>query len=221
MPNFNFDVSLKPQINVGVNVEFSPSIEVNVNGVNISFDLGGVDINFGGGSGSGGGGGVLPPGSGDDPGNPPQPPKPRTPGVGGGGECPDPCTPTDLSEVLELLEDIKECACPPETVLLTTSTSGPSGTLTTGDNLPAFAASLAIDSPVNPATRVQFGGGAAPDVYFLGWCSWGSAANGQGERIPISFLRNRFEAPPNCDRFSYTLTNGNTGTAVLTWEFEP
>jgi len=53
----------------------------------------------------------------------------------------------------------------------------------------------------------QSGGGFAPDVVYLGWCSFAHGSGG-GERIPISYERQTLSVPVGADKFTYTMYHG-------------
>lgn len=203
-PDFRFDVAVGPIV-VTPGLQISPSLNVQVGPFDIGFDLGGVDINFN--IPIGAPGGQLPPGGGGSTPVPPRPPNPPTPprGGGGGGECPDPCPELDLSEVLELLEDIKECACEPERETLTESLSGNSGSFFTDPGYRIDAVFLQLTN-INEGVRSQFGNGDSPDVIFAGWHAFGGPG-GFGERTPISYQFNQYIPTGDYSAFSYCVVN--------------
>ena len=186
-----------------VNVDLNPSVEINVGPLNFNFDLGGVTV------------GINPsfnptifaptvnlPGL---PGGRPRPPAlPPS-----GGNCPDPCEPTDLTPVINRLEQVKKYVRRPKTVLNAQGLgSGNSGTF----NLPPRTKFVTVDVTVAPANvRVQSGGGQAPNVQHQGWSAIGRGSK-FGERIPLSYGANVYPVPVECDSFSFTLYAGGVAS---------
>lgn len=201
-------VTLAPTFFTPVNI-FRPELNVDVGGINIKFDLGGVsfspsinpttNINL--------------PSS-----NPLNPLPPARPGN------PPTCPNVDISEVLDELEEIddqldaiQECACEPEKVILTTS-YGPANSRTI--SLPPDCIGVRVNiATVGPRVRSQYGNGDGPDVYFIGWASFGNGSPG-GERIPISYLSSFFFAPNEATTFSYTTTYNSTASLVVLYKEE-
>jgi len=212
-PNVNVTVPVvlvKPEISVRNDVD----IEVNVGPININFGLGGVTVDLAP---------NLPPGPPDTPvplpppgGGTPRPPAlpPFTPGA----ECPDPCVETDLTEInekldeiIELAEDIKECACEPE-YDFSEQTIGNSdgGLLTLPQN--TYAVRVVLQQIPN-AAKIEFGRNTAPNVYYAGWYSF-AVGNSLGDRRPLSYESNTFDKPETADKFSFTVRSGYTAQIV-------
>lgn len=202
-------VTLAPTFFTPVNI-FRPELNVDVGGINVKFDLGGVSFSPS----------INPttnitlPSS-----NPLNPLPPARPG--NQRDCPD----VDISELIDRFDDvdsqldvIQECACEPEKVILTTSyAAADSRTI----SLPPDCIGVRLTiSTVGPRVRSQYGNGGGPDVYFIGWASFGNGAPG-GERIPISYLSNFFFAPENATQFSYTTTYNSTASLIVLYKAVP
>ena len=172
---------------------FRPEFNVDVGGINVNFNLGGVDLTL---NLPGGNPIRLPPGD-SRPVPPPSTP-PREP-------VPSPC---DLTEVIDLLEDIKECACDEPRNLLSTSFGLARGRAIA---LPPDTQYVVLEVFPSTGLKMQVGEGTAPDVYFAGWYSFGRGTSG-GERIPISFLQSSLFAPEGASTFSYSLNFGAEAT---------
>ena len=194
-------IPLKPVI--------APTLQVQIGEININFNLDNT-INFSPTI-------NLPPFPTDrptepqPPGNPfpPFPPTRPNPTPPNSGSCPDPCPDTDLSPVLRVLEEIKDCACDGETRLVTRLLgSGDSGTypLPTG----TYAVRLSL-SRIPARVKGQSGGGNAPDVAICGWSAFGFG-DFFGDRTQISYASNAYPVPVGCDSFSYTVYNGAIAT---------
>lgn len=163
---------------------------------------------------------TLPPNQPPPPLPPGRPTAPTGGGGGGGGSCPD----VDLGPVLDrleevdnnidslkpTLEEIKECACEPETEVLVTSIgSGSGGRFTLPDR--TFVVRLNITQPPSSG-KSQSSEGDAQDVIFAGWYAFGSGPS-DGDRQPVSFGLNVFECPEWANRFSFSLNFGAQGAA--------
>jgi len=181
---FNF----RPQFN------FNPQLVFEVGPFNFNFDLGGLQIGF----------------------NPnfnfPEQPNPPAlpPGSPDGGGSPDnvkPPTREDQEEIKDELDDIKECACdeppdPPD--ILSAGFSGAGGVVTVGGKILYVTMTI---TELGEGVRSQLGSGGAPDVFYLGWHSFGFSNSGNpGDRVPISFLSSTFLPPTeSCGTFSWSL----------------
>lgn len=64
-----------------------------------------------------------------------------------------------------------------------------------------------------PPDKMHFGEGA-PNCYFAGWFEF-KAGNYCFPRQQINFIESIFLAPPGADGYAYTLTNGATGNATI------
>jgi hypothetical protein len=161
---------------------------------------------------------TLPPGLDPRPTRPtPKPPSGGEEDGGGGGEdCPD-CffEPTDLTEVLEKLDEIIECACQEEDKFVTQSFGTAKGALVT---VPTWIKSATLDVVnIGEGVRSQLGEGTAPDVFYLGWCAFGVGSR-LGERMPLSFGSNVFlSKSEGFTSFSYSLNFDSVGQLSLTY----
>lgn len=202
-------VEFQPIVNLNINA-FIPLISVNVGPINVTFSPGGVtfapnfdlDINI-----------VTSPAIDTRP----SPPVPRLPPAA--DDCPD----VDLTPVLDRLDDvddqldrIEECACEPEKEIRI-DTFGPANnlnvTIPEGEILSVVLNAVSVGGRV----RGQYGGGAAPDVEYLGWGAFGVGGSG-GDRKPIHYLGTRLFAPPGATSFSYTLIDGSTASLAVEYE---
>lgn len=188
-------ILIKPIAIANIAVE----VNVQVGPINVEFSLGGVTINIGG-------GGQAPPW------RLPQPPAPELPP---GNDRPSP--PPDeigggfdtinekLDEVIEALEDVKDCACPPSPPFQVQQLgSGTGGVF----NLPARTVFVRLVLTVlSGNAKIEFGNENSPDVYYAGWYSFGSAI-AQGERKPISFQLNEYPWEEGCTTFNFNLRAG-------------
>lgn len=191
------------------NLEVNAGVEVQIGDFNIQFDAGGVtinnefkpsiDINL--------------PGSGTDGRNNPPPAQP----IERSDECPDiDQITTDLEEVIELLEDIKECACEDTEeiqVVLGVANSG----ILTSPSLDIVSVRLILEE-IPETIRTQSGGANAPDVYYAGWCSFGTGGGNFGDRIPVSYIGNSYIAPEGARQFSFTLQQGVTALPIMIYK---
>lgn len=189
-PEFAF----KPEFNVGIGpfqVVFNPD------GVDI-FLSPNIDINVN-----------LPPGL--DPRSPQPTPKPPT--GGGSGNCPPCiCPEVDLEPVLDLLEEIKDCACE-EDEFETVEFPESSGDLIT---VPTWIKEVRINvTDLSDGVRTQLGEGTSPDVVFVGWFAFGNGTS-LGERIPLSFGNNVFlNKLKEINSFAYSLNFGSEATSAV------
>lgn len=187
---------VRPTFNTTVNANATFDIRPTINlpdlNINLKFDAAGIEINnYGGGDGLP----VLPPQ--EDPRSPiPLPPSSPSPGV-------------DLTPVLDLLEDIQECACPPLQSGVVTLGSGRSGTY----SLPSNVIGVTVSLTATPDNKRAESGLLAPDVYYAGWASFGRDGNG-GSRKPLNYLANWFLREPGENTFWFTCRQGFTATAV-------
>lgn len=187
-------------------ISFSPQINVDVGGIKVGFDLGGVTIN-------------LPPAGPEYPSLPPGgDPRPSPP-------TPDPASPSlsdeigdlvdYLSDLEEKIDELKECACDEDRkrpVLQTVFSSATGGTLV----LPArtIAARIAITSqPSNPKRESGNGG---DDVFYAGWAWWKQDA-GLTTRQPLDALSKTYFKPNERypEQFVYTCRAGYTAGVVI------
>lgn len=183
--NVSVPVTIIPTL-IRPTVNFRPEINVKVGPINVNFNLGGVDFSV---DNSGGVDITLP--SGDSRPTPPPSVQPKDPRY---KEC-------DLTDVKKLLNDIKACACKKNKVVKT-QTYGPAKGRTVA--LPSGTAGVVVTSTPTSGVKYQVSEGNAPDVYYVGWASFGVRAPA-GERIPLNFGSVGLEAPENAIAFSYSL----------------
>lgn len=187
---------VRPTFNTTINANATFDIRPTVNlpdlNISLKFDAAGIEINnYGGGDGLP----VLPPQT--DPRSPvPVPPSTTAPGV-------------DLSPVLDLLEDIQDCACPPVQSGLVTLGSGRSGSF----SLPANVIGVIVTLTAIPDNRKEESGLTAPNVYYAGWCSFGRDGSG-AERSPLNYNGNWFVRKPSENTFWFTCRQGFIASAV-------
>jgi hypothetical protein len=86
------------------------------------------------------------------------------------------------------LEDLIRCCCCGENVtfqstIIASSTEG--GLFSLPDK--CVALSIVADQPLTPGTKIQYGSGAAPNVFYWGWYSIGSDANNPGDRRELHY----------------------------------
>lgn len=65
-----------------------------------------------------------------------------------------------------------------------------------------------------PSNRRTQDGGDAPDVQYAGWFEWKTKGTPH-PRVPIHFERNYFTAPVGADGYAYTVYNGFTARAIV------
>ena len=206
--NVTIPVEFKPTVWV-VPVILAPQINVNAGPLTISFGPDGanvtinpdVDINF-----------TLP--NKNDPSGQLPPAKPP---VTTADDCCDAIF-DRFDDVDTQLDKIEQCACGPETEVLTL-TFGAANSRTVTIPSGRFIAARLVADAIGARVRGQYGGGGAPDVEFLGWCSFGKGGN-FGERIPVSYAGNYFIAPDAVSQFSYTLQDDSTATLLVEYEAE-
>lgn len=203
--NLDVNVSINPVI-FAVGVAIKPEVNVQVGPFQVVFDAGGVDIFINPQN--------EPPVS-LPPGLDPRPdrPDPKPPTGGGGEECPDCiCEPTDLTEVLDKLEDIIECVCD-EDEFLTQSFGSAKGNLVT---VPTYIKSAVVDVvEIGAGVRSQLGEGTAPDVFYVGWAAFGVGSK-LGQRFPLSFGSNVFLTnSKDVTSFAYSLNFDSVGVCSV------
>lgn len=191
---------IKPEFN------FRPEINVNVGGLTVNITPDGIDV-------------FLPPNpvlptpippGGDVPSpiiDPRPTPPPAIPPRGQPVQCPE----LDLTEVLEKLEDIEECACDGDFTIETIEYGLAKGRTLV---LPSGSFYVKVSISVTPSVRYQVAEGDAPDVYYAGWYSFGSLGS-HGLRSPISFAASGFFVPDGATTFSYSLVFNSTATVTI------
>lgn len=134
--------------------------------------------------------------------------------------CIDPPPKQDdcCEEILEALEELKECAC--DEPKYVTKTQGLGGGRSLTADLPANTKVVYLTlTEITPNTRDQFGGGDGPNVVYAGWYAFGKG-NAWGDRLPVSYAGNAFPCPEGYNRFSYTLRDFCQGSAIAEYEEE-
>lgn len=76
---------------------------------------------------------------------------------------------------------------------------------------------IVVDAPANRKT--QSGGSGAANVYYNGWCSFGSLGT-EGERLPVHYDDATYFTPSGARSFSYTLYHGTTATLQVRYRRE-
>lgn len=191
------DIEINPvQFNPGIN--FKPQFNINVGGIQVNIEMTGAKINIGPQFNLPP---VLPPGY--DPRNPK--PSPDTPpGSPELGDIAD-----DLSDILDKLDELKECACGESGPILSSNLG-----VSNGDALPlpsnCFRVFIQL-STLSPKPKVEFGNNDAPNVYYAGWYSFGSAAH-WGERLPLTYEYNYLDVPEWATTLSFTCRAGYEAT---------
>lgn len=178
-------------------ISFRPEFNVDVGGVSVNFNLGGVDININ----PPGGNGVRSPSVDPRP-NPPTPIAPRSPQPGT-PEC-------NLGPVIDLLEDIKDCACEEDGNIVEVALGTTEGGCFT---LPAKTVGVRVSGNFSVRVKTQVGSGTAPDVRFAGWIAFGTA-NSPGQRIPLDFASATFFNPPDASAVCVSINYGGTASLV-------
>lgn len=121
-----------------------------------------------------------------------------------GGDCPDPCPELDYELIRQInYEELDKKFPPARPTVLSEQTypSQESNSIT----LPLYSEWVEIEVDVIPPnTRSQFGGDGAPDVYYVGWYSFG-CTEFASERIPLNYLRTSIPVPRGARQFSYTV----------------
>lgn len=174
---------------------FRPEFNVDVGGINVNINLGGIDFAI---NNNGGPSVTLPPGDTRPIPPPSVPPKSLPP------------TACDLTEVIDLLEDIKECACREEKVVKTLVFGLARGRSIA---LPVDTKYVTLTAIAASGVKMQVGEGNAPNVYYLGWYSFGVGAQA-GEKLGLNFEQCGILAPDGSTNFAYSLNFGTQ--AVLT-----
>lgn len=196
-------VTLAPTFFTPVNI-FRPELNVDVGGINVKFDLGGLTFspsinpttNI-----------TLPS---SNPLNPLPPARPGNP-----KDCPD----LNLAPVFDRFNDvdnqldtIQDCACGPDKIIRTTA-YGAQDSRTIAIPPDCIGVRLTINE-VGARVRSQYGNSNGPDVYFIGWASFGNGSDG-GDRFPISYLSNFYFCPKDATTFSYTTTYESTASLLV------
>lgn len=193
----NVDININPTVNINLQPQFNfPDL-----GVNIGFDLGGININNN--IQIGGGNNYFPVPD-------PRPNPPTLP--------PGKSVDTDLTELYRRVNDlrerlvrIEECACDTDPVLTPVNLgSGNSGSFT----LPAKTKFVVLTLTTIPGNRKEQGGLNAPDVLYAGWAWFRGVLNSLGERTPVDASAKYYQVNPQANTFCFTLYAGFVGQAV-------
>jgi len=177
-------------------LNFRPEVNVNVGGINVNFNLGGIDLSS---DTSGGVSITLPPGD-----TRPLPPNPTAPKDPRSQAC-------DLTEVNRKLDEIKECACGESKVLKSVLYGAAKGRQV---SVPSDTQYAVIRSVPTDRVKLQVSEGNVPDVYHVGSASWGVGTI-TGERIPLNYALVGLEAPENATSFAYSLVYESTATLEI------
>lgn len=215
------------------NVKFEPKLVIDVGGINIEFTVGEVNFNFN--PELNAPITIFPPGYGQ----PSLPPAVRPDPSPSGEDCCDEILAaiaevdvqvreTDLrvqgvqdtangikqtqdNVVVPLLEDIKDCSCPPETVQVATFTNLQGYTYQDANTKLAFAQVNVLTTDIKKTWTVDGG----KEVALVGWYAFGRTGR-LGERRALQF-RNNLCLPeqPGMDEFTFGLYNGITANGTV------
>ena len=206
---------------------FSPSFAVNVGGVRVTLDIGGLSFTFNPTVNLP----SLP--TGEDPRPPadrPVPVTPPSPG-GGGGDCPDvnlqpvlnaiATVKADTELILEKLEELLNCdRCRRQEITsldyAVQAYGAAQSAVISLDPKSRWVRLEIVSQPINP--RVQ-SGEVAKDVYFAGWYYFQTGGSA-GDRNPIHFLDNAYPTIEGARTFAYTLPKGYAGIVYDVYEVE-
>lgn len=113
-----------------------------------------------------------------------------------------------VGTVIEKLDDLHDCVCPPESELFTTVPNVDSFDTDFGFRITYVELELTTPPIVS---KIQEGG-AAPDVIYWGWAAFG-VQQGLAPRVPLHYVKVRL-TPETTDltRFTYTAYNGMKAT---------
>lgn len=196
-PEISVPVTIAPNftINGGINFRVADSIDIQLgpDAVNIYINPdSGIDLfpdapepGF-----------QLPPGF-------PDPPTGNGGSEGANGDCPE----ADLSEVIEKLDDLRECACDePSDVDYVSNVvaTGDNGSILLDEDVIAVRLTL-TEFPRTPKT--ESGGGIAPSVYYAGWSSF-TGFGGQTSRNPIDYAEKTYYRQKTDVAFTWTCRQG-------------
>lgn len=195
----NVPVTIIPVIFPPGAIQFRPEFNVDVGGVNVNFDLGGVSFSVG----------------------KPAPSQPRLPGFDPRPLPPAPIQPRSPIVKCEPYNDASlRCKI---TTLQTKLLNGGfdvvngSTAIAQSGEFEALAGNfyratvIITQRPLN--LRIQSSTAPADDVWYVGWFSW-LENDSPGERMPLHFQRSTFLAPPGVTGFMYQLNFGCLGNAV-------
>lgn len=191
----NAPVTVIPTVFAPLTV-FRPELNVKVGPINVNFNLGGVDFDVNLPSGDSV---VLPPG--DTRPTPPTPVPPKN----------QPSQPCDLTEVNRKLDEIRECACKEEKTLKSVAYGLARGRSIA---LPSDTQYVLVITDSTSGVKFQVSEGNAPDVYYLGWYSFGRGANA-GEKVALNFEACGILCPEGATNFSYSLNFGSVASLTV------
>lgn len=192
----DIDFTLSPNVNISLQPQFNfPDL-----GINIGFDLGGVNITNN----------ILSPSINVGVPGDPRPNPPRLPD----NRAKDP----DLSELYRRLRDIRdeldvieECACKPDEVLTPVSLgSGRSGTFA----LPQKTRFVVLQITQDALKPKDQQGLNAPTVLYAGWAWYRNVLSGMGDRQPVDARNKFYPTPERANAFCFTLYEGYLATAI-------
>lgn len=215
------------------NVKFEPKLVIDVGGINVEFTIGEVNFNFN--PELNAPITIFPPGYGQ----PSLPPAVRPDPSPSGEDCCDEILAaiaevdvqvreTDLrvqgvqdtangikqtqdNAVVPLLEDIKDCSCPPETLQVATFNNLQGYTYQDANTKLAFAQVNVLTTDIKKTWTVDGG----KEVALVGWYAFGRSGR-LGERRGLQF-RNNLCLPeqPGMDEFTFGLYNGITANGTV------
>lgn len=202
---FNSPVTIIPTL-IQPTINFRPELNVDVGGIVVNFNLGGINFNLSQPP-------ILPPGlppgsnypspNYDPRPNPPAPIQPK----------PDPSKPVqpDFTELKQLLNKIKDCACEPDYVIETVVIGNGKGSMFA---LPSGSLYVNLNLSIGSNTRYQASEGSAPDLYYAGWLAFGSS-DGFGVRTPMSFRQSSYAVPEGAAYCAYSLVFDSSATVSV------
>lgn len=214
-------------------VKFEPKLVIDVGGINVEFTIGEVNFNFN--PQLNAPITIFPPGSGQ----PSLPPSVQPLPSPGGEDCceeilevldvistrtqridlnvqdveqtTDNIEAVQSNNVIPLLEDIKDCACPPESVQVATFTNLQGYTYQDANTKLLFAQVNVLTTDIKKTWTVDGG----KEVALVGWFAFGRSGR-LGVRKPLQF-RNNLCLPdvPGMDEFTFGLYNGITANGTV------
>jgi len=178
--------------------QFDIDVQVKVGPINITFQIDGINIDFS-----------------PDPDYPVLPPATPLPPLPPATPRPNPFPrpsplPDRWDEVIDLLEDIKECSCEPAGSIQSQILSSGNGATVA---IPSNARFIRVElTQIPDNAKVEFGNNNSPNVYYAGWYAFGFAGSDGGDRNPIHYQQQGFPVPKDAARFTYTVRVGFSAT---------
>jgi hypothetical protein len=114
-----------------------------------------------------------------------------------------------LDDIVDGLDELEECACPPDYVIEAESIG--SGNSISG-TLPVNTIAVQVVVTTRPENARRQSGASAPEVFYAGWYSFGYGSVTAGDRLPVHYLSSVYFAPEFATTFSCTLYNGFIAT---------